>query len=49
MCRRTLLPGAVLLAFGAGLLLGALLGGGVCCVLLGAVLSMAGILLIQHY
>lgn len=48
MCRRTLLPGTVLIAFGAGLLLGALLEGGLCCVLLGVVLSMAGILIVQQ-
>lgn len=42
MCRRTLLPGVALSAFGLGLLLGAVLGGGILCVLLGAVCLTAG-------
>lgn len=42
MCRRTLLPGAALAAFGLGLLLCVLLDGGFLCVLLGAVCLTAG-------
>lgn len=45
MCRRTVVLRAILLAFGTGILLGALLGGGICCVLLGIAAIVAGLCL----
>ena len=48
MCRRTQTLGAALAAFGLGLILSALLGGGVLPVLLGVLFLAAGLLAVKQ-
>lgn len=47
MCRRTTMQKTILFSFGTGILLGACLEGGICCVLLGVSSIAAGLFLCQ--
>lgn len=47
MCRRNQLPGVALIAFGTGVLLASLLGGGIVAVFLGVVSLLFGICVLR--